>query len=97
MAVAVPLTIHTIEVFDDRNFTRQALAGVERWDPNGEVVELTADARGNDEGYVEVVVTTSTEPVPAWRYAAVLREETGRRVTVDVEYLVRTGDAAIAD
>ena len=73
------------------------VAGAERWDPNGQVVELVADARDGNKGHVEVVVATSTEPVPAWRYAAVLREETGRRVTVDVEYLVRTSDAAVAD
>lgn len=46
LAVAVPLTLHTLEVIQDTRFERQVVSAVREWDDTVEVVELTADVDG---------------------------------------------------
>jgi len=95
--VAVPLTIHTIEVVEDHGFTLTAVSVVEDWDPNATIVDLSADVDSAGDGSVTVVMSTGGEPVPAWRLAQALRERTGRSVAVDVEYIIESIDSAVAD
>jgi uncharacterized hydrophobic protein (TIGR00271 family) len=97
VAVAVPLTLHTINVIEDARFTRRALAAIEAWDPNADIVEVSANVTDNGRGDLSVVMATRNEPLPAWRLAELLRDRTERAVSVEVAYLPEVGDAAFAD
>jgi uncharacterized hydrophobic protein (TIGR00271 family) len=96
LLVAVPLSFHTIEVVEDHSFTLTAVSVVGDWDPNGTIVDLSADVDSAGDGSVTVVMSTGGEPVPAWRLAQALRERTGRAVAVDVQYIVESIDSAVS-
>jgi len=97
LLVSVPLFVHTIEVVEDRNFTRSTVAVIRDWDPNGSILELSADVGAGGSGSVTLVMTTGGEPVPAWRLAQALREQTGRPVSIEVQYIVESVDSAVSD
>ncbi len=94
--VAVPLSIHTREVIADQNFTRQAIAAIQDWDPAGRIVEVGADSE-TARGSVDVVIATSGEPAAAWRLAEQLALEVGFPVDVTVQYRIEQRDEATAD
>jgi uncharacterized membrane protein len=96
VAVAVPLTWHTVDVVGDQAFTREVISAVREWDPAGRIVELDADL-GETSASVSIVVASSRSPVPAWRLAELLAA--GRDVPVDVEvqYRLEQRDEATAD
>lgn len=96
LVVAVPLSYHTIEVIEDHQFTRSAVASIGTWDPNATIIDLSADVGSGGGGSVAVVLSTNGDPLPAWRLAEELRGRTGRVVTVDVQYIVETIDSAVA-
>lgn len=97
LAVAVPLAAYTYEVIADRNYTRETLDVINEWDPNSDLVELSADIVDGKRGVVEVTMATSSEPIPAWRLASLLRDRTGLPVTVDVKYQLEANDQSVAD
>jgi hypothetical protein len=97
VVVAVPLTVHTIDVVEDRNFTRQVIGAIDEWDPNSELVELDAEVAADGVGRLDLVMATRNEPIPAWRLAEILTTRTGRAVSVDVQYIVETVDSAVAE
>jgi len=96
LAVAVPLSYHTVEVIEDHQFTRNAVASIGAWDPNATIIDLKADVGSGDSGSVEVVLSTNGDPLPAWRLAEELRARTGRAVTVAVQYIIESVDSAVA-
>ena len=80
IAVAVPLTIHTLDAIQDQGFSRTVAEEVARWDPNSNIVSLDADAQPNNRATVDLVVaTTSSDPSPAWQLADRLSASTGRQ------------------
>ncbi len=96
VAVAVPLTVYTLDVIADQHFTRVVIATVRDWDPSGRIVELSADV-GTSEATVEIVMASSHQPVPAWRLAELLAAESDLPVDVRVQYRLESRDEATAD
>lgn len=96
VGVAVPLTWHTIEVVSDQGFTREVIAAVREWDPTSRIIELEADV-GQSGASVDLVVTSSRAPVPAWRLAELLAQDQDVPVEVAVEYRLEQRDEATAD
>jgi len=95
--VAAPLTYHTLEVIEDRDFTRDVTSVVREWDPNGTIVSISADVRTNGSGAIDLVMATGGSPVPAWQLAQAVRARTGRSVEVELQYSERETDSAVAD
>jgi uncharacterized hydrophobic protein (TIGR00271 family) len=95
VAVAVPLTAHTVEVIADQRFNRQVLEAATTWDPAGRIVSVTADA-GVDRATVDIVMASSQAARPAWRLAEALAQVTGTPVDVTVEYRLEQRDEATA-
>lgn len=95
--VAVPLTYHTLEVIEDRDFTREVTSVVREWDPNGTIVSISADVGASGSGSIGLVMATSGSPVPAWQLAQAVQARTGRKVAVEIQYSERSTDAAVAD
>ncbi|HSF85861.1 MAG TPA: DUF389 domain-containing protein [Acidimicrobiia bacterium] len=96
VGVAVPLTLHTVDVVRDQGFTRDVIATIREWDPAGRIVQLEADV-GDTRASVEVVVASSRAPVPAWRLAELLAHDRDVPVDVAVEYRLEQRDEATAD
>lgn len=97
LLVSAPLLFHTIEVVEDRNFTRRAVSVIRDWDPNGSIIDITADVGSGGSGSVTLVMSTTGDPVPAWRLAQALSEQTGRPVAIDVQYIIESVDSAVSD
>lgn len=68
VAVAVPLSIHTLEVIEDNTFERTVIAAVKEWDPEVRVVDLVSDV-SNGRGTVDLRVTRTGQTRPAWELA----------------------------
>ena len=66
-------SVYTFEVIADRNYTRNTIKAINEWDPNSELVELSADIVNGERGVVSVVMATAADPIPAWRLAQLLR------------------------
>ena len=93
--IAVPLTLHTLDVVRDLAFARAVARQVTVWDPNSTIVELRADAKDDRGGEVDLVVaTTSSSAPPAWQLADLIAEDTGKVVAVSVRYRLEERDAA---
>ena len=95
LVIAVPLAAQTFEVIEERNFQRAVNDAIQEWDPTASSIEVTTSL-DNDRGSVIVVVST-LDPEPAERLAVLIRDGTGRPVDVEVEYLLKTDDTAVAD
>lgn len=95
VGVAVPLTLHTVEVIADQRFSRLVVDTIAEWDPSGRVVELAADS-GVDRSTVDVVMASGQAPQPAWRLAERLAEAIEQPVDVTVEYRPEVRDEATA-
>lgn len=94
--VAIPLTLHTVDVIRDQGFTREVIAAIREWDPSGRIVELEADV-SETSASVNLVVASSRAPVPAWRLAELLASGREVPVDVDVQYRLEQRDEATAD
>jgi uncharacterized hydrophobic protein (TIGR00271 family) len=95
VAVAVPLTIHTVGVVQDQRFAQTVTSHVAEWDPNATIEKLVADLQPGGRASVDLSVsTTSLGPQPSWKLADALSEETGRVVDVQVRYRVEIQDEA---
>lgn len=96
VAVALPLTLHTIEVVRDTTFRRTVVASIKEWDEDADVVALEAEVRGGI-GDVEVRIAGEQEPRPAWELAEMIADRHGGPVdlrlsvaqTTDVEVSAR--------
>jgi uncharacterized hydrophobic protein (TIGR00271 family) len=86
-AVAVPLSLHTVEVLEDTRFSRDVNAAIRQWDDSVDVVELETDV-DDGLGLVELRIATSRSTPPAWRLA----EEIGRRHGGPVDLLLSVED-----
>lgn len=96
VAVAVPLTLHTLDVIADQSFTRDVISTVQVWDPSGRIIDLEADIDGNG-ATVNIVMASSESPAPAWRLAEELAANHERPVNVAVQYRLEVHDEATAD
>jgi uncharacterized hydrophobic protein (TIGR00271 family) len=95
IAVAVPLTIHTVGVVQDQRFGVTVTRAVARWDPNSTIERLDADLKPGNRAEVDLIVaTTSRQPQPSWKLAEALSAEIGRTVEVTIRYRVEDQDAA---
>ncbi len=73
LAVAVPLTIHTLEVVRDTRFERQVVSAVREWDDTVGVVELITDVDGG-RGQVELRIASPGQSRPAWELADLIAD-----------------------
>jgi uncharacterized hydrophobic protein (TIGR00271 family) len=81
LVIAVPLTLHTLDVLRDRRFGGTVAGAVATWDPNAEISQMRADVSGDDRGTVDLVVaTTSSELPPVWRLV--------EAIAIDTDYVV---------
>lgn len=95
VAVAIPLTVHTVGVVQDQRFAQTVTRQVPRWDPNATIERLVADMQPDGKAQVDLIVaTTSTELQPSWKLADALSQETGRIVDVTVRYRQEVEDDA---
>lgn len=95
VAVAIPLTVHTVGVVQDQRFAQTVTRQVPRWDPNATIERLVADIQPGGRAQVDLIVaTTSTELQPSWKLADSLSRETGRIVDVTVRYRQEVEDDA---
>lgn len=95
VAVAVPLTVHTIDVVADERLRRTTLAAVDEWDPAGRVVSITGDTTAG-RATVDLVMASSRAPAPAWRLAEMVSVAIDAPVDVTVEYRLEQRDEATA-
>jgi uncharacterized hydrophobic protein (TIGR00271 family) len=96
IVVAVPLTLHTLDVVEDQQFGRTVANAVETWDPNAQIVSLEADRVSGTNATVDLVIATTSDPPPAWQLAEVLAIETGLTVDVSVRFRPEEQDDATA-
>lgn len=95
IAVAVPLTIHTVGVVQDQRFAQVVTTEVATWDPNATIDQLTADLQSGGIAEVELIVsTTSVELQPSWKLADAIAAEVDRVVNLDVRYRLEVEDEA---
>lgn len=87
IAVAVPLTLHTVELLEDTRFSRDVSEAIREWDDSVDVVELETDVDGGL-GVVDLRIATSRSNPPAWRLA----EEIGRRHGGPVDLILSVED-----
>jgi uncharacterized hydrophobic protein (TIGR00271 family) len=93
IAVAVPLTIHTVGVVQDQRFAQTVTLEVAGWDPNATIERLDADLRPGGRALVDLVVsTTSSSRQPSWRLADALSARVDRIVDVNVRYRIEIAD-----
>ena len=83
--LAIPLGVHSVQVLRDQRFTSQVVDALEEWDPQAEIVELQAGV-ASGRGDVELVISTSEIPAPAWELADTISAELG--IIVDVQLRV---------
>lgn len=95
VGVAVPLSIHTAQVILDQRFSRDVLAAIDQWDPEGRVVEVDSDW-SLDGATVDLVMASGQDPAPAWRLAELLASVVNTPVDVSVEYRAESHDEATA-
>jgi uncharacterized hydrophobic protein (TIGR00271 family) len=95
VGVAVPLTLHTLDVLEEQRFTRDVLDAIATWDPSARVVTIDADPDGA-RATVDLVVASSQAPRPAWRLAELLAPTLGTPVDVAVQYRQDLQDEATA-
>lgn len=95
VGVAVPLTLHTLDVLAEQRFTRDVLDTVAEWDPSARVVTIDADP-GLDRATVDLVVASSQAPRAAWRLAELLAPSLDTPVDVAVQYRQDVQDEATA-
>jgi len=93
VAIAVPLTIHTVGVVQDQRFAQVVTVEVATWDPNAEIERLVADLQPKGLAKVDLVVsTTSSSPQPSWKLAEAVSQRVGRSVDVSVRYRLEVTD-----
>ena len=93
IAIAVPLTIHTLDVIRNEAFVRNVTSEVETWDPQASVVDIEASLSG-DRGSVSMTIATTADRQPAWKLAKSITLEHGVVVDLDINYQQETTDAA---
>ncbi len=85
VVIAVPLTLHTLDVLRDRRFGGDVASAVAEWDRNTEILQLSADVSGTERGTVDLVVaTTSAEIPPVWRLVEAIAAESGYVVDLEI-------------
>jgi uncharacterized hydrophobic protein (TIGR00271 family) len=95
VAIAVPLTVHTIGVVQDQRFAQTVTLEVAAWDPNATIENLVADLQPGGRAAVDLVVsTTSVSPQPSWKLADAVSARIGRVVDVSVRYRLEAADEA---
>ena len=97
LLIAVPLTVHTIDVVRDQRLEQRVSSIILSWDPNATIVDLQGDVTDGTHATVDLTIaTTSREPAPAWRLADLVSRETGLIVDLAVRYRLEAQDAATA-
>ena len=97
IVIAVPLTVHTVDVIRDQRFERKVSEAVRVWDPNATIVELDADVADRNRASVDLTIaTTSFKASPAWQLADALSRDTGMEVDLAVRIRLEEQDAATA-
>ncbi len=95
VAIAVPLTIHTVGVVQDQRFAQTVTVEVATWDANAIIENLVADLQPGGRAEVDLVVsTTSSAPQPSWKLADAVSARIGRVVDVSVRYRLEVADEA---
>ena len=95
LAVAIPLTIHTVAVVQDQRFSQTVIATVPEWDPNAAIESMRADLLPGGRAELDLTVaTTSSAPQPSWKLADLLSEKVGRIVDVQIRFRLEVEDAA---
>ena len=95
VAIAVPLTAHTLDVLSDRQFGTDVADAVQEWDPNADIVSMTADVEEGNQAVVELVVaTTSPEVAPTWRLADSVARASGYVVDLEIRVNLEVKGAA---
>ena len=95
LAVAIPLTIHTVAVVQDQRFSQTVIAAIPEWDPNAAIEDMRADLLPGGRAELDLTVaTTSSAPQPSWKLADLLSEQIGRIVDVRIRIRLEVEDAA---
>lgn len=95
VAIAVPLTIHTVGVIQDQRFAQTVTVEVAKWDPNATIETLVADLQPGGRAEVDLIIsTTSTAPQPSWKLADAVSESVGKVVNIRVRYRLEAADEA---
>ncbi len=95
IAIAVPLTLHTVAVVQDQRFAQQVTVEVGNWDPNATIDNLVATLQPGGRAEVDLIVsTTSSAPQPSWKLADSVSAQIGRIVDVSVQYRLEVADEA---
>lgn len=95
IAIAVPLTIHTVGVIQDQRFAQTVTVEVATWDPNATIEDLVADLQPRGRARVDLIVsTTSSAPQPSWKLADAISDRIGTLVDVSVRYRLEVADEA---
>ena len=89
LAVSVPLLLHSIRTYHDGQLAAAATDAVHRWDPSLRVAEVEPDTSSSPAD-VELTVVGPTDPGDADRLAALVAEEYGEPVDVEVAYVKET-------
>jgi uncharacterized hydrophobic protein (TIGR00271 family) len=93
IAIAVPLTIHTVGVIQDQRFARTVTIEVAQWDPNATIEDLAADLQPGGRAVVDLIVsTTSAAPQPSWKLADAVSERVGSAVDIRIRYRLEVAD-----
>lgn len=85
LAVAVPLTIHTVATFEDTALRRSVTESLVEWDDTVSVVELVADVAGG-RADVDLLVSGPNAPQPAWQLAQDIEQRFGGPVDLQLRY-----------
>jgi uncharacterized hydrophobic protein (TIGR00271 family) len=96
LAVAIPLAAHTKSALIDSRATRTVDAAIPIWDPLVRVVTLHVDDL-SDRVSVELVVTSTRNPVSVWELARLLRDELGKPVDIELRVQLEAVDRAISN
>jgi uncharacterized hydrophobic protein (TIGR00271 family) len=85
IVIAVPLTLHTLDVLRDREFGADVARAVAAWDPNAEIGRMRADVADSGTATVDLVVaTTSSQIPPVWRLVESVASDTGYVVDLQI-------------
>jgi len=94
VAVAVPLTVHTLVVVDERQLEQAVRDATEVWDPEARIVNLFAESTG-DGAVVELLVSGASEPQPTWLLARQIHERFDAPVELRLRYQIDQSSVSI--
>ena len=84
-AIAIPLTLHTLETVRDRNLNRDVLEAIAEWDGDARVVAIDAELDG-DHADIVIDMVGPTDAPAAWELGDLIRRRTGYDIDLELNY-----------